>query len=273
MQTPVMMLHGMNCTGEVWGDFRTFFELRGTRVYAPTLRPDVRLGLAQKPSRALREVGFADYVADVEHEALRIETETGTRPAVIGHSMGGLLAQALAERGRVSAAVFISPSAPAGVRDFRARVFWAGVSFGYAVHIAPWAIRPDRRTLDTMVFNALPQSERAAAQAGMVSESGRAFVELGKWPIDESKIHVPVLTIAATRDRLVPATLTRLTGKKYAAIGGEFREYADHGHWLYAEPGWEKPAGEIYDWLAAATARADGRAPLRDKSGEASAQA
>jgi pimeloyl-ACP methyl ester carboxylesterase len=272
MQTPVLMLHGMNCTGQVWADFRAFFEARGARVYTPTLRPDARVSLGQKPNRALREVGFSDYVAEVEREAQRIEAETGQRPAVIGHSMGGLLAQALAERGRVCAAVFISPSAPAGVRDFRARVFWAGVSFGYAVKLGPWAIKPERRMLDGMVFNALPEAERAGAQDGMVYESGRAFKDLANWPIDESKIHVPVLTVAATRDRLVPAKLTRLTGKKYAAIGGELREYPEHAHWLYSEPGWEKPAAEIYDWLVAATARGDVGASARDKPREASAQ-
>jgi hypothetical protein len=47
-----------------------------------------------------------------------------------------------------------------------------------------------------------------------------------------------------------------LTGRKYAAVGGEFREYPNHGHWLYAEPGWEKVANDIYEWLSAATERA-----------------
>ena len=89
--------------------------------------------------------------------------------------------------------------------------------------------------------------------ASMVYESGRAFMALARWPIDESKIGVPVLTVAALGDRLIPARLVRLTADKYAAVGGEFREYAQHGHWLYSEPGWEKTAGEIYDWLARAT--------------------
>jgi alpha-beta hydrolase superfamily lysophospholipase len=80
---------------------------------------------------------------------------------------------------------------------------------------------------------------------------------MARWPIDESKIRVPVLTVAASRDKLLPPHLARLVAKKYAAIGGEFREYAEHGHWLYTEPGWEKPAADIYAWLKAATLHLD----------------
>lgn len=255
MKPPVLMLHGMCCTGDVWSRFRTFFEARGARVYTPTLRPDVRVSILGRPNKALREIGFADYVRELEQEVAKIEGETGMRPVVIGHSMGGLLAQALAERNRVAAAVFISPTAPAGVRDAVLSTFWAGVALGTKLGIAPWAIKSTRGIADRAVFNVLPHAERGAAHDAFVYESGRVFNDLGNWPIDEKQIRVPVLTVAATLDRLVPAKLVRMTGKKYAAIGGEFREYAEHGHWLYAEPGWEKPAAEIYDWLSAAVSR------------------
>lgn len=250
-----MMVHGMCCTGEVWSRFRTFFEARGARVYTPTLRPDARVSIQGKPNRALRALGFADYVAQLEDEARRIGAETGKKPVVIGHSMGGLLAQVLAERGWVEAAVFISPSAPAGVRDTVTRAFWSTIAFTNAIGIAPWAIKSSRRLVDNTVFNVVPEEERLAAYNAFVYESGRAFNDLGNWPVDERRIRVPVLTVAATKDRLVPAKLVRLTGKKYAAIGGDFREYEAHGHWLYAEPGWEKPADEIYGWLERALER------------------
>jgi pimeloyl-ACP methyl ester carboxylesterase len=253
MKTPILMIHGMCCTGDVWSGFRTFFEQRGTRVYTPTLRPDLRVSLRQRPNRALSALRFADYVADLERETERIESETGRRPAAIGHSMGGLLAQALAERSRVCAAVLISPSAPAGVRDLSTRLFWGGISLANKLKLVPRAISPKRSTVDRVVFNRLPLDAREAALDAMVHESGSAFADMGAWPIDESKIHVPMLTVAASRDRLVPAKLVRLTGQKYAPIGGEFREYEEHAHWLYAEPNWEKPAAEIYDWLQAAT--------------------
>jgi alpha-beta hydrolase superfamily lysophospholipase len=250
-----MMVHGMCCTGDVWSNFRSFFEARGARVFTPTLRPDARVTIMGKPKAELRALGFADYVRQLEGEAAAIADETGTRPVVIGHSMGGLLAQVLAERGCVDAAVFISPSAPADVRDPVTKLFWSAISLSNTLGIAPWAIRSNRRMVDRTVFNAVPEAERQAAYEAFVYESGRAFNDLGNWPVDERRIRVPVLTVAARLDRLVPAKLVRLTGKKYAAIGGDFREYAEHGHWLYAEPGWERPAADIFSWLEAALER------------------
>ena len=264
MKTPVMMVHGMCCTGEVWSRFRDFFEARGARVFTPTLRPDVRLSIQGKPNPALRSMGFGDYVAQLEGEARRITNETGRKPAVIGHSMGGLLAQVLAERGWVDAAVFISPSAPAGVRDTVTRLFWSAISLSHTLGVAPWAIKSKRGFVDNAVFNVVPLAERETAYNAFVYESGRAFNDLGNWPVDERRIRIPVLTVAATKDRLVPAKLVRLTGRKYAAVGGEFREYPEHGHWLYAEPGWEQPAADIYAWLEKALERP--RAPAQPQA-------
>jgi alpha-beta hydrolase superfamily lysophospholipase len=164
-----------------------------------------------------------------------------------------LLAYALAEQNCTSAVVAISPSAPAGVRDIQTRVFWAGLHTLSALRLAPPVITPNRRTLKAIVCNALPRPAREAAYRGMVHESGSAFADLGRWPIDESKIRVPLLTVAASRDKLVPAKLVRMTAKKFASIGGDFREYGEHAHWLYDEPGWEKPAADIYEWLRVAT--------------------
>jgi alpha-beta hydrolase superfamily lysophospholipase len=269
MKTPVMMVHGMCCTGEVWSSFRTFFEERGTRVYTPTLRADARTSIRDKPSVALRALRFGDYVSDHVREAKRIEVETGRKPAVIGHSMGGLLAQAMAQRDCVSAAVWISPAPSAGTHDLQSGLFWFAVRAAHALRVAPLAIKPARKAIFTQVFNALPEADREAAYNAMVYESGPAFAAMGSWPIDASQVRVPVLTVAATRDKLVPAKLVRLAARKYAAVGGEFREYADHGHWLYAEPGWEQPATDIYAWLSAATQHLDAsEPPARDLSAE-----
>jgi alpha-beta hydrolase superfamily lysophospholipase len=261
MKTPVLMVHGMNCTGAVWSQFRSFFESQGVSVYTPTLRPELRVPLTQRAPRGLHELSLSDYVADLEIEVDRIEAETGEQPAVIGHSMGGLLAQALAARGRARAAVLISPAAPGGVRTLRTHFFWNGYLLARRFGWLPPVIKPDPRTLNGMVMNALPVSERAAATAAMVYESARVFAEFANFPIDERKIQVPLLTIAAGRDRLVPSALVRLTARKYAAIGGELREYASHGHWLYSEPGWEIPARDILEWLSSAIQRADSIRP------------
>ncbi|MEY4580034.1 MAG: hypothetical protein RL701_4737 [Pseudomonadota bacterium] len=261
MQAPILMIHGMCCTGDVWAQFRSFFEARGAKVYTPTLRPEERVNMHAKPPRSLSKLSLNDYVSDLEQEVERIERETGETPAVIGHSMGGLLAQALLERNRVLAGVLISPASPGGVNTVLTSLFWGGYGLAHKLGLTHGIIRPEARGVNPMVLNAMPKAERDAVVNAMVHESGRVFSEFANYPIDEKKVRVPVLTIAAGRDRLVAAPVVRLTGRKYAAVGGEFREYRNHGHWLYAEPGWEKPAADIYTWLEGAIERSKSLPP------------
>jgi alpha-beta hydrolase superfamily lysophospholipase len=251
MSRPLLLVHGMCCTGGIWDNFRTFYESRGFRVYTPTLRPEERR--RSRPPRALHGLRFTDYIADLEQEVARIEGETGRRPVVIGHSMGGLLAQALAERNIVSAAVFISPTPPAGVHTPRFRRFWRVFAVVRALGLVPRALYPFRAVTDRLVFNRVPRDARGGEHAKMVHESREVFADFPRHAIDETKIKIPVLTVAATRDRLVTADVVRLTAQKYERVGGAFKEYENHGHWLYAEPGWEEPAREILEWIEAST--------------------
>jgi pimeloyl-ACP methyl ester carboxylesterase len=256
MKPTVMMVHGMCCTGEVWSGFREFFEARGARVVTPTLMPGVRTSVLERPNRALKQVGFNHYIDELVAEAARIAEETGQKPVVIGHSMGGLLAQVLAERGAVQAAVLISPTAPSGVATPLHTAVRAFIRVVTKIGLMPSIITPDARGAARFVFNVMPKEAHRAAHAGFVHESGRAFSEFLDWKVDFDKVKVPLLTVSARRDRLVPAVLVRRTGKRYEQVGGETREYNTHAHWLYAEPGWETPAEEIFDWLRAKTTTA-----------------
>jgi alpha-beta hydrolase superfamily lysophospholipase len=260
MSRSFLLIHGMCCTGDVWRNFRTYYEARDIRVFTPTLRPTDRV--RRKPPRTLGALRFAHYVDDLEREIDQIEQATGNAVTVIGHSMGGLLAQALAERNRPNAAVLISPTAPAGVRTSLMTGFWAGFAVAHRLGIVPSALYPHRVITDWLVFNQVPKPDRRGEHRSMVHESLEAFADFRVHHVDETKIRIPLLTIAATRDRLVPAPLVRLTAKKYAAIGGDFLEYENHGHWLYAEPGWEQPAADILAWVESNTRRA-ASAPAR----------
>ena len=167
--------------------------------------------------------------------------------------MGGLLAQVLAERHRANAAVFISPTAPVDARTAQMVGFWAAYKFARGFGLTPRTIVPIRALADLFVFNQVPLAERAAHYTALVCESGEAFADFRVHRIREHRVRIPVLTIGAGCDRLVPPELVRLTAKKYAKVGGAYREYRDQGHWLYAEPGWEKVAADVLHWVEACT--------------------
>ena len=105
MAETIVMIHGMWGTGSYWENFRDFFEGRGYRCVVPTLRfhdmdpnglPDPRLGTTSLP----------DYAADLE----KLIRELNVVPILMGHSMGGLLAQILGSRGLAKALVLLTPA-------------------------------------------------------------------------------------------------------------------------------------------------------------------
>jgi alpha-beta hydrolase superfamily lysophospholipase len=251
MARSFLLIHGMCCTGDVWRNFRRFYETRGIRVFTPTLRPHDRV--RDRPPASLQALRFADYLQDLEQEIDRIEQLTGEPVTTIGHSMGGLLAQALAERNRPNAAVSISPTAPVDARTPQMVGFWAAFTFAYGFGFTPRTIIPLRPLADFFVFNQVPTEERILHYDDLVCESGEAFADFRIHRIEEHKVKIPLLTIAAGRDRLVPPELVRLTANRYERIGGTFKEYAHHGHWLFGEPGWETVAADILDWVEAST--------------------
>jgi pimeloyl-ACP methyl ester carboxylesterase len=61
----------------------------------------------------------------------------------------------------------------------------------------------------------------------------------------------PLLLVAGTGDRTVPASIVRAAHRKYQRAGAtvEFLEAPGHSHWLIAEPGWEVIADGVFDWV------------------------
>ncbi|MDQ7785558.1 MAG: alpha/beta hydrolase, partial [Desulfomonilaceae bacterium] len=108
-------------------------------------------------------------------------------------------------------------------------------------------------TLDLM-----SPEERREIYSKMVHESGRAAAEIGYWfldrkhaaRVDASKIAVPVLVVAGSRDRITPATVCRKVAQRYPGFS-TYKEYPDHAHWVVGEPGWSEIARDIEHWLKA----------------------
>ncbi|MEM8617888.1 MAG: alpha/beta fold hydrolase, partial [Pseudomonadota bacterium] len=131
MAKTLLMIHGVGCGGSVWDRMRGDFEAASWACHAPTLFPDQRTRTEPPPS--LADLTFDDYVEAMAEKARDLTRSGGAMPVVIGHSMGGLIAQKLAEAGLVSAAIFLTPAQPQGctVTDLRVvRTFWSILKVG-----------------------------------------------------------------------------------------------------------------------------------------------
>jgi pimeloyl-ACP methyl ester carboxylesterase len=248
-KTPIVMVHGAFCGGWIWDDFRTAFEAAGHLVLTPDLP-------GHAPGTDPAGKSMSDYAAYVAAVCAGCETP----PVLIGHSMGGLVAQMAAGKARLSALVLLAPSAPWGVYGSTMEEGASAVSL-YA--LGPFwlqAIAPDRGLAGSYSLDRMDTAARAAVFARMVPESGRALWETLNWWLDpfmttqvSARPGLPVLAIAGGRDVIHPAATVRQTAQK---MGGEALVFDEMSHWLPGEPGWKAVAARCLSWLDGKLAKA-----------------
>lgn len=247
----VYMIHGIMSGPWVWDNYRHYFEREGYTCAAATLRYH-DMELQGKPDPALGTTGLLDYAADLEREISAFDD----RPILIGHSMGGLLAQIMAARGLAKALVLLTPVSPAGIMLLTP----SAIRTFLRVH-ARWGFwrKPFRLGFNDAAYgilNKLPVRRQKEIYANFVYESGRVLCEAAYWfldpkrasSVDEARVICPVLIINCMEDRVTPASVVRKIYRKYKHVA-TCREYTDHAHWPMAEPGWEKIARDAADWL------------------------
>ncbi|WP_084399461.1 alpha/beta hydrolase [Henriciella aquimarina] len=252
MTKTILMIHGVGCGGDVWETMRAPFEAAGWRVEAPTLFPDMRT--VGPPPDGLKDLRLSDYIEAMAAEAQKLTAETGEKPVIMGHSMGGLITQHLAARGEASAAIFLTPAQTPDcqVQDLRLMItFWNILKHGRK-KIPEGSYKVGRFGFGWGVLNAVPKARHDEIYKAARHDSGKVYADLGEpAPLDEAQVTIPTLTIGAKKDRATPVKAVRKVGEKYAKAGvsGDYLEYPNHAHWIVDEPGTDKVTADILDWL------------------------
>jgi pimeloyl-ACP methyl ester carboxylesterase len=252
MADTIFMIHGMWGGPWYWENYRNLYEREGYRCVTSTLlyhdmdpqgSPDPRLG----------NTSLLDYAEALEQQLKQFDT----KPILIGHSMGGLLAQILSARGLAKAVVLLTSASPSGIMAITPSVirsFWSvQTKWGF------WS-KPMRQTLNEAIYSMLhllPARQQKETYDRFVYESGRAAFEIGYWlldskgasRVDASSVTCPMLVVAGAEDRITPAPVVRRIAKKYEAVSATYKEFANHAHWVVAEPGWQEVAEYVLGWL------------------------
>jgi pimeloyl-ACP methyl ester carboxylesterase len=111
-RAPVVFVHGLWLLPSSWDRWRTVFEEAGYATLAPGWPDDPE---TTAEANAHPEVFAGKSIKEVADHFDEVIRQLNARPAVIGHSFGGLMAQILAGRGLSAASVAIDPAPFRGV--------------------------------------------------------------------------------------------------------------------------------------------------------------
>jgi pimeloyl-ACP methyl ester carboxylesterase len=247
----IVLIHGMFMNPLCWENWIPRYQAKGYKVLAPAWpgrdKPVEELR-KNHPDPQLPKLKLGDVV---EHMAGVLQG-LNEKPAIIGHSMGGLVVQLLLQRDLAVAGVAIDPAPPAGV-------FTTAFSFLKANFpaINPLLLnRPAQMTFEQFQYafvNTLPPGEqRRIYDRYAVPESrGVPTSSLGAaGKVDFTKPRPPLLITAGEKDHIIPASLNRTNYQKYhGPIVTDFKEFPGRDHFLIGEKGWEEVADYSLAWL------------------------
>ena len=237
-KAPVLLIHGMCGGAWMWRNYQARLASAGYESHAP----DLRGHHGSRPVPDIGKVSLDDYVEDV----LALAKQLGN-PTVIGHSMGGLVAQKVAEAGAARALVLISSAPPRWIPVVSWTLLTRQLRYMPDLLLRR-PILPSRADADVLMFNRTPLPDRDVQYAKLVPDSGRAGFEMSFGVIDVQahRVTAPTLVVTGLDDQFVVPRVARALAKKYRAT---LKEFPTHAHHIITEPGWEKPCDEIILWM------------------------
>lgn len=236
---PILFLHGVFGRPELLRPWTDFFTAAGYECRAPALP-----GRDPSDDAVLARTGVHDCF-DV---GLQAYDELDRAPIVIGHSMGGLLAQKIAAA-RTPRAMVLLASVPPGVLwpQVRALPHLAPV---LADIVAGRPFRPPGATLRRVPLNTLGAAEQDQLLPQLARDSGRMFREMCLGApvtrVSSTAVRCPVLCVSAQADRNVAQWISRRIAKRYRA-----EHHIHHGkpHWIIAASALSDVAPPVLDWI------------------------
>jgi pimeloyl-ACP methyl ester carboxylesterase len=237
IRPPLLFLHGAFGGPHIWRRFvAPFFEARGYTVAAPEL--------AARDAGPLR---MRDYVAAARAAA----DELGGRPVVIGHSLGGLVAQHLAAEGRASAMALVAAPGPMGAGPSlwklaalhpRALAALMLAQAGAGAVLGPQAARATLFTETASDAWIMANAPPPRPESPLALWDAMTW-DLPMWPLARGR---PTLALLGDRDAFVPAAdLTAIA----MAYGAETEIMPDMAHGAPIDPHWKRLAWRLTQWL------------------------
>ena len=238
--TAILLIHGGWIGPWCWDQFAGRLADRGHDVRAMRLR-----GHDQQPGRIWHRI--EDYLDDVRQAAAGFDEP----PVLVGHSMGGLLAQKHLERYPARGAVLLA-SIPTGgtasvVARLSARHPLAMLKANLLLSLRP-LVATTALVRELFFTTHTPQHLVDTYNARVQDESYLAFIDMLAFarPGAPERVRAPVLVIGAEMDGIISVAEVQRTARAY---GVEPLIVPGMGHTMMLEEGWQEVADRVDAWV------------------------
>lgn len=241
---PLLFIHGAFASARQWERFfLPYFAGQGYAAYALSLRGHGRSAGRER----LSVTRLREYVVDVGEVAQQLDIP----PVIVGHSMGGMVAQHLLHHTTLSGAILLASGPPYGMvpgamrMAFTNPLLWWDMSLMQNFGPRVSSLRSMRRALfrkdtpDDYVIRVLPEAQ-AESQLAALDMMGFDL------PPSEPRRDVPVLVLGAEKDPFVSTVALEMTARAYGTKAVVFPRMA---HAMMLDQEWESVARCMLNWL------------------------
>jgi pimeloyl-ACP methyl ester carboxylesterase len=256
--TPVVFIHGLWLLPSSWDRWADFFREAGYAPLTPDWPDDPE---TVEEARANPQVLAGKRLGEVADHTAEVIAGLERKPAVMGHSTGGLLAQLIADRGLSAATVAVDPGPFRGVLPLpystlkvSAPILRNPLNRGRAITLTfdqfkyGWA-----NALDEDEAKQLYETYHVAAPGGVLMQMANANLN----PFTEAKVDTknpergPLLIIEGDDDHTVHPAIAKAAYKRQKRNGGvtELKTIPNRGHALTIDSGWREVAQTALDFV------------------------
>jgi non-heme chloroperoxidase len=256
--TPIVFVHGLWLLASSWDRWAAVFEEAGYTALDPGW-PDDPETVAE--ANANPQVFAGKTVGQVAEHFGEVIAKLERKPAVVGHSFGGLLTQILAGRGLSALSVAIDPAPFRGVLPLPISALRASMPVLHNPANRNRAVKLTYGQFRYAFANAVREEEaKELYETFSVPAPGAPLFQAATAnlnPGTEAKVDTknpdrgPLLIVSGEKDHTVPWAIANASYKKQVHNPGvtEIVEIPDRGHALTIDSGWRKVADTALDFV------------------------
>jgi pimeloyl-ACP methyl ester carboxylesterase len=257
-RTPVVFIHGLWLLPSSWDNWVGLFEENGYAAVTPDWPDDPE---TVEEARANPEVFAKKTLGQVADHTAEVIGQLDKKPAVMGHSTGGLLTFLIADRGLSAVSVAIDPGPFRGVLPLP----YSTIKVSLPVIRNPLNRgRAITLTFDQFKYgwaNALDEDEaRQLYEKYHVAAPGVALIQMSNVnlnPFTEGKVDTknpergPLLIIEGEDDHTVHPAIAKAAYKRQSRNESvtELKTIPNRGHALTIDSGWREVAQTALDFV------------------------